>query len=163
MFKSRNTIPEVQKPNLTIAKARPKVLIVEDDPSILKVFSMLLETNGYEVIKADYALPALFRVVRGQPDIILADLNMPMMNGLELLDQLKAHDETRDIPVVVVTGSAAPEDRAAAFKAGCSGFIQKPVEMKAFLKQIAALLPDPDETNMPLPTPPAPARLRSQL
>jgi two-component system cell cycle response regulator DivK len=130
---------------------KPKVLIVEDDPDLLKIFRILLETNGYEVVTASYALPALFRVVRKEPDLILADLNMPLMNGLELLAQLKSHAETKDIPVVVVTGSNSPEDREAAFKAGCSGYVNKPFDTREFLKQIAALRNVPMENSGTVP------------
>jgi CheY-like chemotaxis protein len=140
MFKSLTNLSEVPNPELAGAPAKPVVLIVEDDASLVKVYSKVLELNGYEVITASYALPAMFRVVRRQPDVILADLNMPKMSGLELLAQLKAHEDTKDIPVVMITGSVYPEDRDAAFKAGCSAYIKKPVDTKEFLQQIAALV-----------------------
>jgi CheY-like chemotaxis protein len=72
------------------------------------------------VIEATHGLPALFRVVRTPPDLILADLHMPVVNGLELLEQLKNHEDTRNIPVVVVSGSATLQDRDRALEAGCA-------------------------------------------
>ena len=122
---------------------KQRILIVEDDPDMMQVYSTLLEKNGYEVITANYALPALFSVVRKPPDLILADLDMPQMNGLEMIDQFKGHDDTRHIPIVVVTGSDDPEHRATAFKAGCAGYITKPVDPRSFLEQVGQFLGRP--------------------
>lgn len=153
MFKSLPNLSEVPNPELAGAPAKPVVLIVEDDANLVKVYRKVLELNGYEVITASYALPAMFRVVRRPPDVILADLNLPKMSGLELLAQLKAHDDTKDIPVVMITGSVYPEDRDAAFKAGCSGYIKKPVDTKEFLQQIAALVRAPSGGHPVAPLP----------
>lgn len=119
---------------------KQRILIVEDDPAMMKLLSALLGRSGYQVIEASYALPALFRVTRKPPDLILADLQMPIMSGLELIDQFKGHLETRDIPVVVVTGSDSEESREAAFKAGCAGYITKPIDVLRFPAQIAEFL-----------------------
>jgi CheY-like chemotaxis protein len=121
--------------------SKKRILIVEDDAEVLKTFSSLLSRSGYEVMTASAAMPAFFRVIQTRPDLILADLRMPMMNGLEMIGQFKAHEDTRDIPVVVVTGSASEESRAAAFKAGCAGFLTKPIEPVEFLAQIKKFLP----------------------
>jgi len=115
---------------------KKKILIVEDDPAVMKLFNLLLTGGGYEVIEADNALPALFGAARNAPDLILADLNMPIMNGLELIDQLKGHVDTRDIPIVVVTGSVSEESRDEAFKAGCAGYLTKPIDATVFLAEI---------------------------
>ena len=123
------------------ATSKKRILIVEDDPAVMKIFSTVLTHNGYEVTTATNALPALFRVTQHPPDLILADLKMPAMDGLEMIGQFKAHVDTRDIPIVVVTGSASEETRAAAFKAGCAGFLAKPVNPAELLAQVAGLLP----------------------
>jgi len=122
------------------ATSKKRILIVEDDPAVMKIFSTVLTHNGYEVTTATNALPALFRVTQHPPDLILADLKMPAMDGLEMIGQFKAHVDTRDIPIVVVTGSASEETRAAAFKAGCAGFLSKPVNPVDLLAQVAGLL-----------------------
>jgi CheY-like chemotaxis protein len=127
-------------------KSTPKkerILIVEDNAEVMKTYSSLLTSSGYEVSTATYALPALFRVTENPPDLILADLQMPMMTGMEMIGQLKAHVDTRDIPVVVVTGNGSEESRAAALKAGCVGFMTKPVEPVEFLAQIGNFLHGP--------------------
>ena len=120
--------------------SKKRILIVEDDPEMMKLFSFLLTRSGYEVMTASSGMPALFGVIRTPPDLILADLQMPMMNGLEMIGQFKAHEDTRDIPVVVVTGFDSEESRAAAFKAGCAGFLTKPIKPVEFLAQIQKFL-----------------------
>ena len=130
---------------------KPRILIVEDDARVMRLYSEVLEGCGYEIVQANYALPALFRAVRNPPDLILADLVMPVMNGLEMIRQFKGHEETRDIPVVVVTGSDTPEDREAALKAGCVGFLTKPIDIEAFPGQVAKFLRRSDKSR---PEPP---------
>ncbi len=119
---------------------RAKILVIDDDPDVMKAFTKMLERHGYEVMQANYALPALFRAARQPPDLILVDLDMPIMNGLELLHQFKHHHETRNIPVMVVTGSSDPADHEAAVKAGCAGFITKPVGMQEFIERVEGCL-----------------------
>ena len=119
------------------------ILIVEDDPQVMEVFSLLLEDSGYEVRRAESALPALLIAGGTRPDLILADLNMPQMGGLELIGQFKSYADTRDIPIIVVTGSDDPANREAALKVGCAAYITKPVTAAQFLAQIAACLPGP--------------------
>lgn len=125
-------------------KAPPKkrILVVDDDPAVMEVFGAILIEDGYEVIEAGYALPALFRAADSQPDLILVDLNMPMMNGIELIDQFKAHLDTKDIPVVVITGSDSEKVRKEAFEAGCAAYLTKPLEAGLLLAQIKKLLPN---------------------
>jgi CheY-like chemotaxis protein len=119
---------------------KKRILIVDDDAALVKTFRAMLMRHGYEVIEASNALPALFRVVDGAPDLIIADINMPNMNGIELIQQFKAHEDTQDIPVVVVTGSDSEETRKAAFDAGCTGYMTKPIEGEVFLAQIERIL-----------------------
>jgi DNA-binding response OmpR family regulator len=70
----------------------------------------------------------------------MVDINMPNMNGIELIQQLKGHDDAQDIPVVVVTGSDSEETRKAAFDAGCAGYMTKPIEGRVFLAQVEKIL-----------------------
>jgi CheY-like chemotaxis protein len=131
----------MMKPKPAAARmTRGKILIVEDDPDTMKFVSTLLRASGYEVHQASYPLQAFFSVVRHPPDLILADIQMPVMNGLDMIRQLKAHGETQHIPVVVVTGSEAEDTRKAAFAAGCSGYITKPLDTRSFVPQVAKYL-----------------------
>jgi len=128
------------KPQPARLIAKKKILIVDDNPQILELFSMLLRDAGYEVEQAEHALAAVAAVVRTAPDIILADIRMPIVDGLGLVQELKTHADSRHIPVVAVTGYDSPETREAALKAGYDGYITKPIDPRRFPAQIAAVL-----------------------
>ncbi len=119
---------------------KPRILIVDDDPQILEVFSSLLEDAGYQVDKAEHALAAVAAVVRSAPDLILADIRMPIVDGKELVQELKSHVDSRDIPVIAVTGYDAPGSRESALKAGYDDYLTKPIDPKTFGKRIGELL-----------------------
>jgi CheY-like chemotaxis protein len=124
-------------PGAPLAK---KLLIVEDEPTAMKYLSLMLQKAGYEVHQANYPLPALFSVARVAPDLILADLDMPIMSGLDLIRQIKGHRETAHIPIIVVTASDDPGSRKAAFDAGCVGYVTKPINNQKLLSEVAELL-----------------------
>src|ERR1041384_2312287 len=132
VVKGPKTMPSRQK--------RKKILLVDDNATALELYSDLLGAAGYEVIRAADSLEALFAAVRGEPDLVLADLRMPIMNGLALARELKTHLETHHVPVVVLTGHDSPKHRAAAFEAGCDGYLTKPLNPHYLLDEIAQLL-----------------------
>ncbi|SRR6266567_3459520 len=121
---------------MAVSIKHKRILVVEDDPDVMKLLTHLLKEAGCEVHQANYGLPALFAVARINPDLILADITMPIMNGMDLLRQIKGHRETEHIPVVFLTGSDTPEAREAAFKAGCGGYITKPFDAHTLPKQL---------------------------
>lgn len=123
-----------------VSAVRKKILIVDDDAGVTKMLGDILTKADYEVIKASYSLPALFRAARYEPDLILVDINMPVMNGLELIEQFKGFQETRDVPIVAMTGMDTPEMREAAEQLGCVGFIPKPFTTKQITNQVAQCL-----------------------
>ena len=125
---------------------KPRVLIVEDDPDMLELLAAFLEEAGYEILKAEHALAAVCTIVRKLPDLIVADIRMPIMDGFALVRELKASRDTAGIPVVAVTGMDTPECREAAFEAGCAAFVSKPVDGSAFAAQIGALLAQTQRT-----------------
>ena len=114
--------------------------MVDDDAQSLAVFSALLSTAGYRVDQADHALAAIFAVVRHAPDLILADIRMPIMDGKELVLELKRHRDSRHIPVVALTGYDTPGMRESAIKAGYDDYITKPIDACRFPAQIARIL-----------------------
>ena len=85
----------------------PRVLLVDDDDAVVKMFTRALELDGFEVWSASSPLDGLRRIEKAQPDAILLDLQMPFVNGLGFLYRLRTNPETRDIPVVVITGNSA--------------------------------------------------------
>src|SRR5438874_896956 len=118
----------------------PKILIMDDDPQILELFSVLLQKAGYRVDKAEHALAAVAAVVRAAPDLILADIRMPIVDGKELAHELKSHPDSRSIPVVAVTGYDGPGARESALKAGYDDYLTKPIDAKTFAKDVGEIL-----------------------
>jgi CheY-like chemotaxis protein len=121
--------------------ARNRILIVEDDTDAREIFSRALRQAGYEVQEAGHALGAVCAMVRAGADLVVTDIRMPIMDGLGLVRELKAHDDTRHVPVVAITGLDTLENRAAAYDAGCVGYIAKPINTTEFVDQIAQFLP----------------------
>lgn len=111
------------------------LLVVDDNPENLKLILMILASSGYELVTASDAIQALRAVERRIPDLILLDLQLPGMDGLELTRRLKAKPETRDIPIVAVTAYAMKGDEAKAINAGCNGYLVKPVD-KRLLREL---------------------------
>jgi CheY-like chemotaxis protein len=106
------------------------LLVVDDNPENLKLILMILASGGYELITANDAFQALHAIERRIPDLILLDLQLPGMDGLELTRRLKDNPETRNIPIVAVTAYAMKGDEAKALHAGCNGYLIKPVDKR---------------------------------
>ncbi len=111
--------------------AGESILIVDDTPVNLKLTRMLLMSEGYKALTAGSAEEALDLLKTCRPKLILADIQLPGMDGLELTRRLKADEQTHDIAVVALTASAAPGDEQRALAAGCDGFISKPIDTRA--------------------------------
>lgn len=109
----------------------PVVLVVDDNPTNLKLIAYLLQAKGYDVRTALDAESALEVVRDARPRLILMDLQLPGMDGLELTRLLKAAPETRGIVVIAVTAYAMKGDEERAREAGCDGYIAKPVDTRA--------------------------------
>ena len=107
----------------TATSTGKRILIVDDDPKVLELFSALLKAAGYQVDKAENALGAIAAVVRAAPNLVLADIHMPIVGGMDLVRELKAHSDSRRIPVVAFTGDDGPEIRKAAIKAGYDDYL----------------------------------------
>lgn len=110
-----------------------KILLVDDDPDNIYVFAHILEKAGYTVIKAKNGLEAVNMVEAERPDLILMDMQLPVMNGYEATEKIK---KIVNIPVIALTAHAMPSDMDKAFKAGCIDYICKPIEYKSFMKKI---------------------------
>ena len=116
------------------------VLIVEDNPTNLKLAITLLESAGHYVLVAIDAEAGLALAREERPDLILMDIQLPGMDGLEATTQLKADDTTRHIPVVALTALAMKGDEERIRAAGCDGYIAKPMRYQEFLATIATQL-----------------------
>jgi len=114
-----------------------RLLVVEDDPTIMSLIVILLERAGYEVIQAASAEEGIELAVAQVPSLILMDVALPGMDGLEATRVLKARDVTSRIPVIALTAQAMKQDAERAARAGCDGFIVKPLSTDDFLREIA--------------------------
>src|SRR5436190_3622691 len=109
------------------AARRSRVLVVDDSESIRLLFQRLLVTEGHEVVSASDGIEALEAVSLHQPDVILLDVAMPCMDGLEVCRRLKADPATRLTPIVLVSGHADLSDRLRGLEAGADEILEKPV------------------------------------
>lgn len=116
------------------------ILIVDDDPLNRELVMEILEMAEYAVLQAEDGVGLLERVKTERPDLILMDLQLPGIDGLSLIRDLKTHDETRSIPVVVTTAFDHPELYAKAMEAGCAAYLTKPLESCILLKTVANVL-----------------------
>lgn len=116
------------------------ILIVDDNPINLKLAASVLEYEGYKILEATDAIQALDAIRRTPPDLILMDIALPGMDGLNLTKQLKADPTTRHIGVVALTASAMKGDDAKAKAAGCDGYITKPIDTRKLSRQVAEFL-----------------------
>jgi len=116
------------------------ILIVEDDQMILKLLRDILHVYGYETVEATDGKQGVAIAREKKPDLILMDIQMPVMDGLETTRILKADVETKEIPIIALTGYAMKEDEDKIRDAGCEGYMTKPIELKAFRAKVAEYL-----------------------
>lgn len=112
------------------------VLLVEDNEDNLVVYRTILEHVGYEVIEARDGEEGVSRARSSNPDIILMDISIPKMDGWEATERLKGDDATSAIPIIALTAHALEEDRAKAMRAGCDGYLAKPVEPRRVVQEV---------------------------
>lgn len=117
-----------------------KVLIVEDNELNMKLFHDLLDAQGYETLQTREGLEALSLAREQRPDLILMDIQLPEISGLEVTKWLKADDELSSIPVVAVTAFAMKGDEERIRQGGCEAYISKPISVSGFLETIRQLL-----------------------
>lgn len=118
----------------------PRVLVVEDKPANLKLAVFLLESAGHAVSMATDAEAGLALARTEHPDLILMDIHLPGMDGLEATALLKGDAATRMIPVIALTALAMKGDEERIRSAGCDGYIAKPIRYHEFLATVAAHL-----------------------
>jgi two-component system, cell cycle response regulator DivK len=116
------------------------ILLVEDHQEIWDFLSRRLKRRGYEVIVAEDGRQGLEQTRAHQPDLILLDMNLPVMDGWTVAQTLKADESTRHIPIIALTAHAMAGDRDKAIKAGCDDYHPKPVDFSELLNQIEAAL-----------------------
>ena len=101
----------------------------------------LLTAQGYEILQSQEGWDGISRARNEQPDLILMDINLPDISGLDATLLLKQDDQTKDIPIIAVTAFVTPEDKAKALKSGCDAYVAKPVNISNLLRTVESLLP----------------------
>ena len=117
-----------------------RVLVVDDNLTNLKLIEYLLQSRGYDVITAVDAADALEVVRTQRPSLVLMDLQLPGMDGLELTRKLKSDPETKHIAIVAVTAYAMKGDEERALAAGCDGYIPKPIDTRTLPGMVEELV-----------------------
>lgn len=116
------------------------ILIIEDNPRNLKLVRDLLEYAGYRTLEATTAEDGLALARAHRPDLVLMDVQLPGMDGVQALERLRADPATNGIPVVAVTAFAMKDDRARFIAAGFDGYLEKPISVREFPGQVAEML-----------------------
>jgi type IV pilus assembly protein PilB len=122
-------------------KRLPRVLVVDDQPANLALVRRVLQPAGFEVSEARSGAETLALAQETQPDLILLDMHLPDLHGLDVLRKLRENPRSAGIRVLAMSALAAPEDREAWLQAGCAGTVEKPIDVRTFAQEIAAWLP----------------------
>lgn len=118
------------------------VLVVEDDPLNMKLFRKILTLSGYEVLEATAAKAGIHLALTRLPSVIVMDIQLPGMSGLDAVSILRGRNATVEIPVIAVTGYATEADKTRCLEAGCDEFLTKPIDTKLFSETVRKYMPD---------------------
>jgi CheY-like chemotaxis protein len=125
---------------LEFARQPARILVVDDDPGIRALCSAVLGDEGHEVLEAADGREGFERAVTDDPDLLLLDIKMPVLDGFELAVALRRDARTRHLPFVFVTGEPEPDVQGHAFSVGALGFFAKPFEPSALVELVRRLL-----------------------
>ena len=117
-----------------------KVLIVEDNALNMRLFSDLLEASGYETLQCVDGAKAVGLALEERPDLIIMDIQLPDVSGLDITRWLKDDERTAKIPVLAVTAFAMRTDELLVREAGCEGYLSKPIQVRSFLQTVDELI-----------------------
>ncbi len=129
-----DTQPSMRRCRMTEAKT---ILIVEDNTLNMKLFSDLLQSHGYETLQSTDGMDALSLARKHSPDLIIMDIQLPDVSGIDHAKALKADNDLKNIPVIAVTAHAMKGDDRKMLAAGCDDYIAKPISVPDFLETVA--------------------------
>jgi len=127
---------------------REKILVVEDNALNLKLFCDLLRAHDYVAEAVSDGREAVARARDVAPDLIVMDIQLPYVSGLELIEQLKADEALRTVPVMAVTAYAGQGDEARIRAAGADAYVTKPISVMRFVEQVQGLLARPETSTL---------------
>lgn len=117
-----------------------KFLVVEDEPNNMKLMTLILKNFGHEVDGAYTGKEGIEKAATFQPEVILMDIKLPDMDGFEVTRRIKQIENMGTIPVIALTSYAMEDHRGAAFKAGCCGFLEKPINPITIMNEIMGIV-----------------------
>ncbi len=135
------TLEAMRQDSDSAQRAGKKVLIVEDNDLNMKLFNDLLEAHGYATLQTKDGMEALRLARQHRPDLILMDIQLPEVSGLEVTKWLKEDDDLRNIPVIAVTAFAMKGDEEKIRDGGCEAYIAKPISVVSFMRTVERFLP----------------------
>ena len=125
-----------------------KILIVEDNPQNMKVELMTLRPHGYTLLQATDGEEALQIAMRDKPDLIIMDIQLPKMSGLEVIERLRQMPDFSRIPIIAVTAYAMKGDKEKVIEAGCDAYLSKPINTRELPKVVAEMLSGGEKDNI---------------
>ncbi len=128
------------------------ILLVDDHDDIREMMTKQLQKRGYAVVTASNGLEAVLATAQSAPSLILMDVNMPELDGIEATMQIRAADVDNRIPVIALTAHALPDDEARAIAAGCDAFHSKPIDFDKLFSQVSDLLGETASRSEELPS-----------
>ncbi len=126
-----------------MATMQKTVMIIEDEPDAAELFAEMMRLNGYHVLKTYSGAPAMALIEQERPDVIILDIMMPGVSGLDVLHYLRERPDTSAIPVVVVSARARPQDIEEAMAAGATTYLTKPVSYTDLKNAVDGLVRQP--------------------
>jgi len=126
---------------------KQKILIIEDNDQNLYLATFLLEKGGYQTYAARTGVEGIDLAAKVRPDQILLDIQLPCMDGFEVLDRLRKIPELDGVPITAVTSHAMVGDRERCLAAGCNGYIEKPIDPDTFLKDVESYFSAPNNPS----------------
>ena len=123
----------------TTAMSRQRILIIEDERALTDVLSYNFRREGFETVVAHDGQEGLRKAQTLQPDLIILDLMLPVLNGLEVCRQLRAGEQTRTIPILMLTAKAEETDQVVGFSLGADDYVTKPFSVKVLVQRVRAL------------------------
>jgi two-component system, cell cycle response regulator DivK len=117
-----------------------RVLLVEDNDDNREIYATILQHFGYGVVEAPNGLIGVHKAAQHHPDLIIMDISLPIMDGLEATRRIRANPGTSEIPVLAVTAHARDHDRELAIEAGCDRYLPKPVEPRRLVQEVQRMI-----------------------
>lgn len=119
-----------------------RILVVEDTEDNRRIMRIALTGAGFEVLEANDGAAGVEAAIKHRPDLVLMDIQLPVIDGYEATRRIKSTPELRDIPIIAVTSYALSGDETKAKQAGCDGYVAKPFSPRQLLAQVRSLLPE---------------------